>query len=84
MTENVGSDDVINKTSRSETNQCWRVGQRKHGFPYNLFIILVEEYKLRELTVVQILLVWQETKTRSSSKVILPKDHGNLRQLIKS
>lgn len=53
----------------------------KDGFPYNLWIILIEEYQLRERTVVQILLVGQETKTRSSSDIIIPKDHGNLSQL---
>lgn len=57
------------------------IGKEKDGFPYNLSVILIEEYQLRELTVVQILVVWQETKIRSSSNVIIPKDHGNLRKL---
>lgn len=54
-----GSDDIIDKISRSEIFFFLqgKIGKEKDGFPNSLSIILLEEYRLRELTDVQILLV---------------------------
>lgn len=81
MTENVGPDDVIDKISRSGKKKFAGWDREGKGWfslqSFNYFSRTVSAQRthlLRE--VVQILFVWQETKTSSSSDTILPKDHG--------